>query len=79
MEPEAAVPDAKIAVTEDSPCFALYNDATLAYERLCMRLGAKGEDTDVEIIIHSLNEISKIIGFEMFRYGAFFAASHSNK
>ena len=43
-----------------------------AYERLCQRLEAGEDDGDVEIIIHSLLQIQKIVGMKMYSYGAQF-------
>ena len=54
---------------EGSTCDRLYSDIFDANQRLCRRLGAQGEDEDVEIIIGSFFSLMRIVGERMFYYG----------
>ena len=76
---EACVPGVQSVFEEGMPCQEKYTEMLSAYERLCRRLDAENEDRDVETIISSLMEISRILGYEMFRYGAEFAQVSPNK
>ena len=40
-----------------------------AYECLLVRLGEENEDSDLEIIISSMNAIQKEVSYQMYRYG----------
>ena len=52
-------------------CAQLYDQVYDANLRLCQRLGVE-EDSDVELIIHSLLRIGEVVGKRMFHYGAEF-------
>lgn len=53
---------------EGSRCDALYQDIYDANRRLCQRLGVE-EDRDIQIIIDSFWEITKLVGEQMYRQG----------
>ena len=54
---------------EGKPCSEAYKQVYAANRRLCERLGVD-EDTDVEMIIDSMFEITRTVGEKMFEYGA---------
>ena len=54
---------------EGKPCSEAYKRVYAANRRLCERLGVD-EDTDVEMIIDSMFEITRTVGEKMFEYGA---------
>ena len=54
---------------EGKPCSEAYKRVYEANRRLCERLGVD-EDTDVEMIIDSMFEITRTVGEKMFEYGA---------
>ena len=67
------VPVAGLAVVENMfadgrTCEELYTAVYEANLRLCERLGMQ-EDADVELIINSLLQISRLLGLKMFHYG----------
>ena len=66
------LPGVENAFAQGSECEQLYGNMLAAYERLCERLGAGEDDGDVEIIIHSLLQIQKIVGMKMYSYGVQF-------
>lgn len=66
---EYRVPGVDNAFSEGSTCAKLYSQILDAYARLCERLGADEEDADVEVIINSFDQITKILGLRMFDYG----------
>lgn len=51
------------------PCDQYYEEMRNAYERLLVRLGEENEDSDLEIIISSMNAIQKEVSYQMYRYG----------
>lgn len=53
---------------EGSRCDMLYQDIYDANLRLCQRLGVE-EDRDVQTIIDSFWEITKLVGEQMYRHG----------
>lgn len=53
----------------ESLAVKLYSRVYDANVRLCERLGVE-EDTDVNIIIDSMNEITRILVMKMYDYGA---------
>lgn len=53
---------------EGSRCDGLYQEIYEANLRLCQRLGVE-EDRDVQTIIDSFWEITKLVGEKMYRYG----------
>ena len=65
-------PESKLVENEYEdwkPCSELYSRVYDANVRLCERLGVE-EDTDVNIIIDSMNEITRILVMKMYDYGA---------
>lgn len=76
--PEFSIPGVKNMFLEGSHCDAAYCEMHEAYSRLLSRLHEKDEDLDVEIIISSLLSIARILGKEMYRYGAEFALRSIN-
>ncbi len=54
---------------DDKPCGQLYDKVYKAKIRLLHRLGVN-EDSDIEEIIDSMNEISEILALKMYEYGA---------
>ena len=65
-------PESKLLENEyedGKPCSELYGRVYDANVRLCERLGVE-EDTDVNIIIDSMNEITRILVMKMYDYGA---------
>ncbi len=59
------------AFEEGSECSAAYEQMLDAYGRICNRLGLEQrEDSDVEIILHSLSFIQRHIALKMFEYGS---------
>ena len=75
---EACVPGVRSAFEEGMPCQEKYDQMLTAYQRLRDRLAVENEDPDVEVIINSLLDISKILGREMFLYGMNFANNKEN-
>jgi hypothetical protein len=63
------VPGVENAFEEGKPCSVLYGQIYEANQRLCARLGQTDDDPDVELIINSFFEISKILGIKMYHYG----------
>ena len=59
-------------------CAEEYSRILDAYARLCRRLGREDDDEDVEVIINSLLRITKVLCFEMYRYGAKFENRREN-
>ena len=53
---------------EGSHCDALYQDIYDANRRICQRLGVE-EDRDIQTIIDSFWEITKLVGEQMYRHG----------
>ncbi len=51
---------------------ALYEQARDAYARICDRLGVRDEDPDLDIIISSMEDITKEISYRMYEYGTRF-------
>ena len=70
---EASVPGVRCIFEDGMSCQEKYSQMLAAYDRLCCRLNVTNEDPDVELIINSLLDISKILGCEMFRCGVSFA------
>ena len=70
----AAVPGVENLFEEGKACFVYYENVLCAYARLCARLGADEEDSDVEEIIHNLMLITDILAKRMFEYGAQFCS-----
>ena len=66
------IPGVVNAFAEGSTCDQAYCEMSLAYGRLCDRLGVVDEDEDVEIIIQSLMRIEEEIAYHRYRYGALF-------
>ena len=66
IQPVEGVED---AFAPGSPCDLLYNDAVMARERLCRRLGVE-EDDDLELIFDSFCDIMTHLCKVMYRYGA---------
>ena len=60
-----------------SPCDVLYNNMLAAYERLLDRLQEVDEDTDVEIMIDSLQSICYTMCMHMYHYGAVFGEKNT--
>ena len=51
-------------------CEQAYTEIMSAYQRLCQRLGADGEeDKDIEVIINSYELITEYLCMKMFDYG----------
>ena len=64
-------PESKLVENEykdGKPCSELYSRVYDANVRLCERLGVE-EDADVDIIIDSMNEITRILAMKMYDYG----------
>lgn len=56
---------------EGKVCEQAYAEIMNAYQRLCQRLGANGdEDDDIEVIIDSYEVITEYLCMKMFDYGA---------
>lgn len=53
---------------EGSPCDGLYQEIYDANLRICQKLGVE-EDRDVQTIIDSFWEITKLVGEQMYRHG----------
>ena len=51
------------------PCYESYHKMSVAYDRLLDRLGLVDEDRDAEVMVSSLIEHARIIGYKMFEYG----------
>ena len=60
------------AFTPGSECDVLYTQAYEAGRRICGRLGVEC-DPDLELLMHSMEEISRILGCKMFRFGEKFS------
>ena len=67
--PEYAVPGIEDAFAPGSFCDKKYAEMRDAYQRLCLRLGVREEDPDLEIMVNSLTDIQHHIAGEMFRLG----------
>ena len=74
---EHQIPGIENAFSPGKPCDVLYSQIFRAYEEICNREQTQ-EDDDVECIINSFLEICRIIGFQMFEYGAESAKNKSN-
>ena len=56
--------------SEGKVCEQAYTEIMSAYQRLCQRLGADGEeDKDIEVIINSYELITEYLCMKMFDYG----------
>ena len=66
---EACVPGVENAFSPGSLCDREYRKLRLAYDRLLQRLGEKGEDSDVEIMIGSMLIIQQELCTRMFLLG----------
>lgn len=75
---EYCVPGVENAFADGQPCAVLYAQALEAYERLSIRLNAGAEDDDVEIMIDSLLDISQILAYKMYHYGAVLGNKHDD-
>lgn len=53
---------------EGTECSQLYERAYLAKQNLCRRLG-KDEDNDIEILISSMENITRLLSMQMYEYG----------
>lgn len=69
LDAEASVPGVENAYVDGGECDQLYNEMSLAYERLRDRLGVVDEDMDAEIIINNLLGIQRILCEKIFLYG----------
>ena len=67
--PEYAVPGIEDAFAPGSFCDKKYAEMRDAYQRLCLRLGVRDEDPDLEIIVDSLTDIQHCLAEKMFRLG----------
>lgn len=63
------VPGVENLFVQGSDCDRLYTQVWEANRRLCRRLGAKDEDTDVEELISACMQIQKIVALRMYAYG----------
>lgn len=77
--PEYCVPGVENAFTDGQPCAVLYAQMLEAYERLRIRLNAGAEDDDIEIIIDSLLNISQILAYKMYHYGAVLGSDQEDR
>lgn len=66
IQPLAGV---EVILREGNLYYRFYEEMMLSYGRLRQRLGVTGEDSDVEEIIDCLMCMSRLSGYEMFRYG----------
>ena len=74
--PEYAHPIGDDLFAPGKPCEALYEQARAAGQRICHRLGASDEDHDVEEIFTSMDQICRMVAFEMFRCGVLSKEDH---
>ena len=72
------VPGVENAFAPGKECAEKYSQMLDAYARICQRLGREDDDADVEVIINSLLRITKVLCFEMYRYGAKFENQRKN-
>lgn len=56
---------------EGAPCDRLYEQIYDAKLRICQRLGAD-EDNDIELILDSFDQITRLVAEKMFHYGTYF-------
>ncbi len=59
LEPEAEAAGVENAFSDGSICTQEYEKMRDAYDRLCSRLGAANEDTDLNTMVDSLETIQK--------------------
>lgn len=69
MNEEYCVAGVENLFVEGSECDCAYDQMLEAYARLRNRLGVQNEDADVEMIIHSLMKIERLVAIKMFEYG----------
>lgn len=75
MLPEFAVPGVEDLFAKEKPGLALYIEVNKAYLRVCERLdigpeyGFPPEDHDLNQILNGMDDICRIVGYAMFRYG----------
>lgn len=69
LDAEAAISGVENAFAPGSLCDREYESLQAAYERLRRRLGAAGEDGDVETILSAMFAICHDVGRRMYRHG----------
>lgn len=72
LQPEYHLEGVEDLFAPGCPCDQYYERIQNAYARLLDRLGKENEDSDVEIIISSMNAIQKEVSYQMYRYGVHF-------
>lgn len=71
------LPDVIPVFVPGHPCYEAYIRMQEASERIRHRLGAEGEDPDLEIVIDALLQHGRILAMEMFRYGVIYGAERN--
>ena len=66
------LPEVEDAFEEGGFCDQKYAEMLEAYQRLCVRLGKRDTDEDVEIIIGAFFDIQRVLCEKMYYYGAKF-------
>ena len=75
MLPEFAVPGVEDLFGKGKPCLTIYTEVNKAYLRVCERLGIgpefgfPPEDHDLNEILNGMDDICRVVGYAMFRYG----------
>lgn len=69
LEKEYEVEGVKDLFTPGTICADHYEQMLMACDRLNQRLGSKGEDRDVELVVDSLLTICRVVGKEMYACG----------
>ena len=70
LEQNACVDGVENLFSQNHDCDKLYTEAVQARSRLAARTGLNEDDPDIEGIIAPLLEISRVIGYNMYIYGA---------
>lgn len=63
------VPGVENVFAPEMPCEGYYQEILEAYRRICLRLGAREEDPDVEAILSASMSITHILCQKMYEYG----------
>lgn len=64
------MPGVEDAFAEGTYCWARYQEAMDARDRLLDRLGVDDEDNDLECMISAFEDIQQKLCLQMYRYGA---------
>ena len=76
--PEYRIPGVENAFAPGSVCHQLYQRIYHAKLRLCQRLGAIDDDTDIEDIADAYEDIMEYLCTKMYTYGATRTGHNSN-